>query len=272
MKIAFIGTGNMGGSLLRGVLAGEAGKRAQVVATTRSQSSAQALASDLDIRVLSQEEDPAANRAAATDADFVFLGVKPWMMADTLVELHDALREDAVVVSMAAGVSLDQLAAAAAGRRVVRIMPNTPSSIGLGVITLAAGGGVTEAEIAEISALLKGAGVVVPIPEAEIHASIAVAGSAVAYFFLVMESLVEAGVAQGLTREAATQMVVGTANGAGRLAAQNPDPVALRKAVTSKGGTTAAALGSLEDDDIRGLMARAAQAAVDRSKEMEAGN
>lgn len=275
MKLAFIGTGNMGGSLLAGVLAGELGSAAEVVATTRSTASGQALAEKLGITVLDLESDAAANRTAAAGADYVFLGVKPWMIADTLADLEGALAENAVVVSMAAGVSLAQLAAGAPGHAVVRIMPNTPSSIGLGVISLAAStaaGGVSEETISELAQLLAGAGDVIPVPEEQMHAAIAMAGSSVAYFFLVMESLIDAGIAQGLSREAATRMVVGAANGAGQLAASDPRPADLRIAVTSKGGTTAAALASLENDDIRGVMARAAQACADRSREMEAGN
>lgn len=271
MKLAFIGTGNMGGSLLAGVLAGELGSAAEVVATTRSTASGQALAEKLGITVLDLESDAAANRTAATDADYVFLGVKPWMIADTLADLEGAIAENAVVVSMAAGVSLAQLAAGAPGHAVVRIMPNTPSSIGLGVISLAADG-VSEETISELAQLLAGAGDVIPVPEEQMHAAIAMAGSSVAYFFLVMESLIDAGIAQGLSREAATRMVVGAANGAGQLAASDPRPADLRIAVTSKGGTTAAALASLENDDIRGVMARAAEACADRSREMEAGN
>ncbi|WAL39070.1 pyrroline-5-carboxylate reductase [Brevibacterium sp. BRM-1] len=272
--IAFLGTGNMGAALLAGILA--AGEdhvaRDRVHATTKSEESARALAERLDVPATSLESEPDANREAVDGADFVFLGVKPWMMRGTLADLAGALPARAVIVSMAAGFSAAQIQELAPDNPVVRIMPNTPSALGRGVIALAAGEGVDEDQRAQLSALLSGAGEVFEVSEEQIGAMTGISGSGVAYFFYLAEALVAAGVELGLDEETARGMVVQTAVGAGALLADGGDPAALRNAVTSKGGTTHAAITALADADFEAVVARAATAARDRAAEMEAEN
>ncbi|GAA3843290.1 pyrroline-5-carboxylate reductase [Brevibacterium ammoniilyticum] len=269
--IASIGTGNMGTALIKGIL--DAEPSIEVRATTYSASSAQRLAAALPTAtVTSVEDNPEANRDAVASADFVFLGVKPWMMAETLRELAPALSPETVLVSMAAGVSAADLARLAPGSPIVRIMPNTPSSIGHGVIALAPAPGVDPTATATLRGLLSGAGLVVPLAESEIPAMTGISGSGVAYFFLLAEAMIAAGVTLGLTEETAKAMVVATADGAGRLLAENPDPAALRQAVSSKGGTTLAALSTFIDGGIFDLTEAAVTAAADRSVDMEQEN
>lgn len=272
--ITSLGTGSMGSSLLQGMLA--AGEDVvspdRVLATTRSEASARALSEELSVPAVSLEADPDANRSAVRKADFVFLGVKPWMIRETLADLVGALPSDAVIVSMAAGFSLDQLQALVPENPVVRIMPNTPSSIGKGVIAVAAGAGVSEAQIAQLEELLAGAGAVFTVTEDQIGAMTGIAGSGVAYFFYLAEQMVSAGVELGLDEDTARAMVVATAEGAGSLLERRPDPAALRTAVTSKGGTTHAAITSFADAGLPQIVKNAAQAAYDRGKEMEQEN
>ena len=269
--IASIGTGNMGTALIKGIL--DADPSIEVRATTHSAASAQRLAAALPAAtVTSVEDDPDANRAAAESADFVFLGVKPWMMAETVRDLAPALTGQSVLVSMAAGVSAADLARLAPNSPIVRIMPNTPSAIGHGVIALSPAPVVDPTAAATLRRLLSGAGLVVPLDEAEIPAMTGISGSGVAYFFLLAEAMVTAGVKLGLTEETAAKMVVATADGAGRLLADNPDPAALRKAVSSKGGTTLAALDTFIDGGLFDLAEAAVTAAADRSLEMEKEN
>ncbi|MCM1013571.1 MULTISPECIES: pyrroline-5-carboxylate reductase [unclassified Brevibacterium] len=269
--IASIGTGNMGTALITGILTAD--PSIEVRATTQTAASAQTLAAALpDAVVTSVEENPEANRDAVAGADFVFLGVKPWMMAETLRELAPALSSDSVLVSMAAGVAAADLEKLAPGSPIVRIMPNTPSSIGHGVIALAPAPGVDPTATATLRTLLSGAGLVVPLAEAEIPAMTGISGSGVAYFFLLAEAMIEAGVTLGLTAETAAKMVVATADGAGRLLADNPDPAALRQAVSSKGGTTLAALTTFIDAGVFDITEAAVTAAADRSLEMEREN
>ncbi|GAA4514819.1 pyrroline-5-carboxylate reductase [Brevibacterium yomogidense] len=271
MRIAFIGTGNMGGALLEGVLA--AGQAPEDVhATTRSGASASALRSRLGVQTTALDADPRANRTAVDGAGAVFLGVKPWMLADTAADIGPALPDDAAIVSMAAGVDLATLTHHFPHRPVVRIMPNTPSSVGYGVIALASAPEAPAAVVDHLTSLLAGAGLVVPVGEEDMPTMIGASASGVAFFFLLAEHMVEAAVAQGLDEDTARRAVAATAEGAGRLLADTPDPAALRGAVTSAGGTTAAGIGSFEADGFADVVARAVRAAGDRSLEMEAEN
>ena len=271
MRIAVIGTGSMGSALLGGILQGGHAP-GEVIATTQSTASAQALAARLGVSTLAAEADPAANRSAVADADIVLVGVKPWMMADTLTDIAPALPAGALVVSMAAGFSLAQMQKLVPANPLARIMPNTPAQIGLGVIALAPGASVTAEQTAALSTLLSGAGKVFTVTEEQIGAMTAISGSGVAYFFLLAEHLVSTGVDLGLDADTARDMVVQTALGAGSLLARNPDPAALRKAVTSKGGTTHAAIETFAAHDFAATVKAAGKAAQERSEEMEREN
>ncbi|MCF2588989.1 pyrroline-5-carboxylate reductase [Brevibacterium sp. UCMA 11752] len=269
--IASIGTGNMGSALIKGILSAE--EKLEVRATTNSAASAKRLAAELpSATIISLEDDAEANQKAAAGADFVFLGVKPWMMADTLRELAPSLDAETVLVSMAAGVAMDDLATLAPKNPIVRIMPNTPSSIGHGVIALAPSTEVDGTTVDTLRTLLSGAGLVVELDESEIPAMTGISGSGVAYFFLLAETMIAAGVKMGLSEETAKQMVVATADGAGRLLSEKPDPSAQRQAVSSKGGTTLAGLQTFIDAGLFDIAEAAAQAASDRSLEMEKEN
>lgn len=261
----------MGTALLKGILSAD--EKLDVRATTNSAASAKRLAAELpNATVTSVEDDAEANRKAAEGADFVFLGVKPWMMAETVRDLAPSLNADSVLVSMAAGVAMADLATLAPQNPIVRIMPNTPSSIGHGVIALAPSAEVDDTIVDTLRTLLSGAGLVVALDESEIPAMTGISGSGVAYFFLLAETMIAAGVKMGLSEETAKQMVVATADGAGRLLTEKPDPSAQRQAVSSKGGTTLAGLQTFIDAGLFDTTEAAVQAAGNRSLEMEKEN
>lgn len=261
----------MGTALIQGILSAD--ENITVRATTNSATSAKRLSSELPhADVTAVEDDAEANRKAAAGADFVFLGVKPWMMAETLRELAPSLEASTVLVSMAAGVAAADLAKLAPTNPIVRIMPNTPSAIGHGVIALAPSPEVPADSVETLKTLLSGAGLVVDLEESEIPAMTGISGSGVAYFFLLAEAMIAAGVSQGLGEDTARRMVVATADGAGRLLTEKPDPAAQRQAVSSKGGTTLAGLQQFLEADIFDIAEAAAQAAADRSLEMEREN
>jgi pyrroline-5-carboxylate reductase len=176
-----------------------------------------------------------------------------------------------VVLSIAAGIRLANLAAWL-GRDlpIVRAMPNRPALIGAGISAACAGPGVTASDRALAEAVLAAAGPVVWLDdEAHMDAVTAISGSGPAYFFLLIEALEDAGVALGLPRETARRLAVQTAYGSGRMVAEGSDtPALLREQVTSKGGTTAAALAVLESSGLRGIFAEAIAAAARRSAEL----
>lgn len=272
VTVAIIGAGSMGSSLLKGMLSTDALSNENVRATTHSHASAQKLAQELGIRAIAAEDNANANAEAVQGADFVFLGVKPWSIRETAQSFADAVSEDTVIVSMAAGVSLKTLAAAFPNNPVVRIMPNTPSAIGKGVITVSPDDKAPEVQVEELTKLLSGAGEVFTVPESAIGGMIGISGSGVAYFFLLAEKLITAGQELGLDEDTARRMAVATAEGAGLLLAGDPDPAKLRAAVAHPGGTTAAAVDSFEADGFEASVVRAARAAAEKAADMEREN
>jgi len=172
------------------------------------------------------------------------------------------------VLSIAAGVTIATLEAALpAGTRVVRAMPNTPALIGAGAAAIAGGSSADEPDLAWAEAVLGAVGVVVRVAEPLLDAVTGLSGSGPAYVFLVVEALVDAGVLVGLPRDLATTLAVQTVLGSARLLAEGGDgPEALRAAVTSPGGTTAAGLAVLEDRAVRAAFLAAVRAATDRSQ------
>lgn len=265
MRIAFIGGGNMTTSLIGGLRAG--GLPASDISV------ADPVAAQLErLRREFGVRGTHDNVAAARGAELVVLAVKPQDMATAARSLATVLvNSRLVVLSIAAGIRLANLAGWLGSRvPVVRAMPNRPALIGAGITAACAGPTVSETERARAEWVLAAAGPVVWLDdESQMDAVTAVSGSGPAYFFLLMEALEDAGTALGLPRETARRLAVQTALGAARMAAEGTDPPGLlREQVTSKGGTTAAALAVLESADLRGIFARAIAAAARRSSEL----
>ena len=225
-----------------------------------------ALAQDLGIAV------HASNVAALQGAQLVILAVKPQEALATLTNLRSVLAAgNPVLLSVAAGLRCADLAAASGARRVVRAMPNRPALVGAGATGLFADDDVDTAARDLASTVMRAAGTVVWLPdEAMMDAVTALSGSGPAYFFLMAEALAAAGVAQGLTAEIAGKLAIATLQGAGVMAAQSDGDLArLRAEVTSRGGTTAAALEILDaPEGLRPLLARAVAAATRRGQEL----
>jgi pyrroline-5-carboxylate reductase len=212
------------------------------------------------------------NVQAVHDADLVVLAVKPQDMAAAAAAIAGAIAaRGPVVVSIAAGIRLANLGQwLGAGVPLVRAMPNRPALIGAGITGACAGPGVRPAARAAVESVLTAVGPLVWLEdEALLDVVTALSGSGPAYFFLLIEALEDAGAALGLPRATARLLAVHTALGAGRMAAESADsPALLREQVTSRGGTTAAALAVMEAADFRGLVQRAVTAATHRSAEL----
>jgi pyrroline-5-carboxylate reductase len=206
---------------------------------------------------------------AVGDADVVVVAVKPGDVVSALDAALPALRDDALVVSIAAGVTIASLEAAVPGRPVVRAMPNTPALVRRGASAIAPGANASDAHLELAERMLGAVGTVVRLDERLLDAVTGLSGSGPAYVFLVTEALVEAGVLVGLTRPVAAQLVVQTLVGSAALLAQSEEgPEALRAAVTSPGGTTAAGLRALEAAGVRAAFLDAVAAATRRSQEL----
>jgi pyrroline-5-carboxylate reductase len=265
MQIAFIGGGHMATSLVGGLRArGTAGDAIVVADPLPAQ--LERLERRFGVRVT------ADNVVAARDADVIVLAVKPQEMAHVAAGIAAAARaRRPLVVSIAAGIRLQDLRHwVGDGIPLVRTMPNRPALIGAGITALYAGDDVSAGQRRQVEAILAACGSTVWLEnESQMDVVTAVSGSGPAYFFLLMESIEAAGVELGLAPGTARLLAVETARGAGLMAAAGQDePAALRAQVTSKGGTTAAALEVLEAGGMRDIFARAVAAATRRSAEL----
>ncbi|ACQ81519.1 pyrroline-5-carboxylate reductase [Beutenbergia cavernae DSM 12333] len=266
MRIALLGAGTMGRAVLTSILATDGVGADDVVVTTSRDASAEAVASRFGVAAGTD------NRAAATDADVVVLGVKPQGMAALLDEIGPAIGGETLVASLAVGLATTFYEARLpAGTPVVRVMPNTPATIGQGVSALSAGAAATDAHLALLERLLAGTGLVVRVPESQQSVVAAVSGSGPAYVFHLVDALAEAGTAGGLPRATALRLAAQTVAGAGALAVSSGEhPAILREQVSSPGGTTLAALAELDDRGVRAAYAAAVRAAVRRAGELAA--
>ncbi|MET0894655.1 MAG: pyrroline-5-carboxylate reductase [Acidimicrobiia bacterium] len=205
----------------------------------------------------------------AADVEVLIVALKPHHVVEALAQCSTTLPEHALVLSIAAGVSIDTLEAAAPGRPVVRAMPNTPALVGRAASAITGGELATEDDLLLAERILGSVGMVVRVPEDHLDAVTALSGSGPAYLFLLAESMVEAGVLVGLPRDTADALVRQTLLGAAALLDETGDsPEALRAAVTSPGGTTAAAIKELEAHGFRSSVSYAIEAAAARSREL----
>lgn len=261
----FIGAGNMGGALARAACRRLPG--GQVLLANRTAEKAQALARELGCRT-------ADNAAVAENADFIFLGVKPQMMADLLADIGPVLagrQTRFILVTMAAGLTIARIQELAGGPYpVIRIMPNTPASIGEGMILYACGDGVAKEEETVLLDAMAGAGRFSPLAEKLIDAGSAVSGCGPAFVDLFIEALADGGVACGLPRAAALEYAAQMVAGSARLVLESGShPGALKDAVCSPGGTTIQGVRTLEEAGFRGAVMDAVIAAYEKNQDLK---
>lgn len=272
-SLAFLGAGSMGGAILRGVVASGIRIDGGITATNRTAEKAEAFA-DLDgVTSVALAERPEGNVEAAAGARIVLVGVKPAMVPDLLREIAPHLAADAIVVSVAAGVTLQTFADVLGPEaRVIRSMPNTPSTVRKGVTGLAAGAAVPAEDLALVRRLFETVGAVVEVPESQIDALSTISGSGPAYVYLLIEEFTKAAVGMGFADADARLMVEQTFIGATALLdALGEEPAELRRRVTSPKGTTERAIAVLQDAHLDRTFAQAADAALARARELAAG-
>ena len=260
LPMAFIGGGNMASALIGGLV--KNGTPASAIHVVEPlEATRQALVAQHGVRVL------AAADVSLKDCALVVWAVKPQVFKEAALQTKDYFA-NALHLSVAAGISSDNIAAWLHTERVVRAMPNTPALVGLGQTGLFARNTVSEAEKQAISGMLALVGESLWVEqEALLDAVTAVSGSGPAYVFYFLEAMVDAGVKMGLTPEQAHQLAVGTLVGASELARSSTDtPAVLREKVTSKGGTTYAALTVMQKKGVHASLVEAMQAARNRAK------
>ena len=264
-RVAVLGGGVMGETLLSGLI--RAGRRVEdlVVGERRSERAAE-LRERYGV-------DTAPSVDAARKADTLVLVVKPQDMGDLLAEVAPVLHAEQLVVSLAAGITTAFIEARLPdGVAVVRVMPNTPALVDEGMAAISRGSHCDESHLAEAESMMASTGRVVRVPERQQDAVTAISGSGPAYLFFVVEAMIEAGVHLGLPRGTASELVVQTVVGSAKLLRETGEhPVVLRERVTSPGGTTAAAIRQLEDHKVRAAFLTALEAARDRSRALAEG-
>ncbi|MFT4136592.1 pyrroline-5-carboxylate reductase [Microbacterium sp.] len=270
-RIAILGAGSMGGAILHGVAA--SGLSAGITATNRSAESARTLDGIGGVTSIALAETPNGNIEAVSAAGIVLVGVKPVMVPDLLREIAPHLAPGAVVVSLAAGVTIATFESILApGTPVVRAMPNTPALVGKALTGLAAGSSVTADDLAAVHALFATCGAVIEVPEEQIDALSTISGSGPAYVFLLVEELTKAARGKGFDEAQARLMAEQTFIGAAALLeASGEDPAELRRRVTSPKGTTERAVAVLQAARLDELFAEATDAALARARELAAG-
>jgi pyrroline-5-carboxylate reductase len=263
--VAFIGGGNMASALIGGLLKTGRGADA-IIVVEPYEAQRDRLAAAYGVRAL------AAADATLARAALVVWAVKPQSFADAAAPAAPHVAQ-ALQLSVMAGVPAAAIARASGSDRVVRAMPNTPALIGRGIAGLHASAGVSAAERAEVEALLAPTGQTLWVEqESQLDIVTALSGSGPAYVFYVAEAMVDAAVKLGLPPAQARTFVLATFDGAAALAAQSAQPLPeLRAQVTSKGGTTHAAITSLEGDGVRAAFERAVEAACRRAGELARG-
>lgn len=260
--VALIGVGVMGDAVLTSVVRVAGADRVRITDGRPEHGRARAAAHG--VRWVD------SNAEAATGADAVIIAVKPKDVPGVLADIGPALGADTLLVSIAAGIPTGFISSRLQEPvPVVRVMPNTPATIGQGVSVMSPGAHATEAHLDQAAGLLAGTGTVLRVPESDQDTVTAISGSGPAYVFYLIDALAEAGVLGGLDRATALELATRTVAGAGAMAAASEEhPVLLREKVSSPAGTTVAGVRALDEHGVRAGLIAAVEAARDRSIEL----
>jgi pyrroline-5-carboxylate reductase len=268
LRVCFLGTGSMGSAVLHGLIA--AGHPKLLISATTNSAASAAKLRELGISAMAVEESEDANALMAADADLIVLGVKPYQISKVLSEIVSEIGKNAVVISMAAGITLDAMARSLPQNpNLIRTMPNTPSLVGKGVTGLSVGPNCSKEAGVAAAELFAAVGAVIEIPEEKINALSAISGSGPAWVYYFIEQWEEIAQAQGFSKAQAELMVRGTFDGALELLAQSDaEPAELRKKVTSPGGTTEQIIKTFDEAKLQEVFAAGLRAAVLRAEEI----
>ena len=263
-RLAVLGTGKLGGILLRAYLKQGLFAPKHVTATVKHGEKAAALAIELGVDVTTE------NRKAVQGADIVLLGVKPQVVGDVLKEIAPKVSTKTLVISVAASVPTSYIEQRLRGKvPVVRAMPNTPCVLGAGMTALCKGKFATRQHLEMATKFFDAVGRTVHVDEKHMDAVTGLSASGPAYIYIILESLAEAGVKVGLPRDVATLLAAQTTMGAARVVLETGDhPALLKDAVTTPAGCTIDGIMELEEGKLRVTLIKAVVKAVQRAKEL----
>lgn len=262
MKLGFIGAGNMGGAILKGILAGGKVEADNIFIRNSSDSSTQNAAQKNGVQACSSLKE------LAQKSDIVFIGVKPYLVAKVLEEIKEELKNK-IVISMAASVEIQDIGAVIPETKVVRIMPNTPVEVGAGVIGVSFSGLVGEDEQPAIVELFDNIGKVEVISEKDMPGLTAISGSGPAYVYMFIEALADGAVLNGLRRDVAYRLAANTVLGSAKMVLEtNEHPGKLKDDVCSPAGSTIEAVRVLEENNFRSAVIECERACFEKLSKM----
>lgn len=266
-KVAIIGGGKMGSIIAQGLITHKIVPAKNIIIADIDARRLEFLRSSLKTNI-SQD-----NEKAVQDADIIILAVKPQNMIVTLMGINPVVNKSKTVISIAAGITTKLIEThLCKGARVVRVMPNTPALVGEGAAAVAPGSFAKTGDVKLTRAIFNAVGISVEVKEKLMDAVTGLSGSGPAYFFLIIEALIEAGLKTGLPRNLAKKLAAQTMLGAARLCMESDkEPAQLREMVTSPNGTTFEGLKVMEANNIRKIMVATVQAATRRSQELAEG-
>ena len=263
MKIGFIGGGSMAEALTSGILAQQVATPQQIYISDHKQKRCEELQKKYKVIASVGAEN------FLSGIDVLFLAIKPQAAEKALQEVFQSVSEDTLIVSIVAGLSLEKLEHFFTTQPVVRVMPNTPMSVGEGMSAYALGSHASAADRERIQGILSAAGRAVCVKESDMDAVTGLSGSGPAYAFLMIDALSDGGVAAGLPRKEAITLAAQTLLGAAKMVLETgKHPDELRDQVTSPAGTTIAGVRVMEQRGVRGALLDAVLAAADKSKAM----
>jgi len=263
LRVGFVVAGMMAGAMIRGLVTSATCTADNMIASDAYRPCLDTLAADLKMKVTDE------NTEVATSADVVFIATKPQQVQDVCASIGKS-GANPIVVSIAAGVTLDSLAGwLPSGCRIVRVMPNTPAMVGELAAGYAPNAACSDADAALVGSILGALGTAFKVKESDLDAVTGLSGSGPAYVFQFIEALSDGGVRAGLTRPVATQLAAKTVRGAATMVLQTgKHPGELKDQVTSPGGTTIAGVHALEMGGMRAAVMNAVVAATERSREL----
>ncbi|MBI5374632.1 MAG: pyrroline-5-carboxylate reductase [Candidatus Schekmanbacteria bacterium] len=263
-KISFIGAGNMAEALVGGLLKKGTVASDHIILSDPSMNRLEHFKSKFTVLT------SASNASCVSKGDIIILAVKPQVMANVLKELKGKIKERHLVISIAAGVTTSFIKNQIGNNiKIIRVMPNTPALVGKGISAISGNISVSDEDMSLAEEVMKSVGKTVILDEHFLDAVTGLSGSGPAYVFLIIEALIEGGVASGLPRNIARELVLETILGSITLLGETgKHPGELKEMVTSPGGTTVAGLKVLEAKGVRSALIEAVEAAAKRSKEL----
>ena len=264
MKLGIIGLGNMGGAILGGIIEKGIAKNYEIVGYDINESLRNKIKEKYSINIASGNEEVVENATA------VILAVKPQFMADMLDGIKDKWNSDTVIISIAAGKTIEWLCThLGSDKKIVRCMPNTPALIGEGCTGMCVNENVTSDDLEYAMRLLGACGKVIDVTEKQMDAVVGISGSSPAYVFMFIEAMADAGVAAGLTRDKAYEFAASAVKGSAALMLETKKhPGELKDMVCSPAGTTIAAVQTLEQGGFSGLVMDAVESCVERNRQL----